>query len=141
LKHQGLVQKQHEDDVLIEENSFCVDKNHSNLLRIHSRQAEKIRNLNLIADGKLIIQDKSACIFVYAIVRALYLKEAMTGAKSGAPLIGGESSKDSAVTSVESGIGNKPWYEGILDGFGKNYSRPDFVIITHCGEIGFLNVL
>ena len=56
LKRAGLEQTAFEDDVLIEEAFFCVDKDHPDLIRFHSTQADIVRRLPITRDGKLIIQ-------------------------------------------------------------------------------------
>jgi hypothetical protein len=65
LRRVGLMQTAFEDDVLIEETFFCVDKDHPDLIRFHSTQADSVRNLPISRDGKLVIQVRFAyCMFI-----------------------------------------------------------------------------
>lgn len=138
LRSQGLRETQFEDDTLIQEHLFSVNKLHPDLVRVHSSKATIISNMPMFRDGHIVVQDKSACLPVYTLAKALYFREALNHRGAGMENLNPFPNLDPAepasppeVHSTESQT--EEWYQGILDGSGKNFSRPDCVVVTHCG--------
>ncbi|ODN02312.1 putative methyltransferase NSUN7 [Orchesella cincta] len=139
LKQSGLQETRFEDDTLIQENLFSVSHLHPDLIRMHSSKANTITSMPMFRDGYIVVQDKSACIPPYVLAKALYFKEAIyhrgAGMENLNPFPNGES--DIVAPAMEERYSTseiaEEWYHGILEGPGKNFSKPDSVVVTHCG--------
>ncbi|CAL8072674.1 unnamed protein product [Orchesella dallaii] len=135
LKVHGLQETRFEDDTLIQENLFSVSQLHPDLIRMHSSKANAIKSMPIFRDGYIVVQDKSACLAPYALAKALYFKEAVyhrgAGMENLNPFPEGESVID--LQEERNGEISEEWYHGILEGPGKNFAKPDCVVVTHCG--------
>lgn len=156
LMGQGLKETCFEDDTLIQENLFSLSRIHPDLIRLHSSKNAIITSLPIFRDGSIVVQDKSACLPVYVLAKALFFKEALNHRGVGMEHLnpfpkGGPYKKGSIQDTHISAISNDfpsetpkvlsrtstaadDWCQGILDGGGKHCPKPDCIVITHCGS-------
>jgi len=64
LNEIGLSQTEFEDDILIQEKSFCVDGKHPDLIRLHSSQLDIIKAHPMNKEGRIVIQVSFSMLMV-----------------------------------------------------------------------------
>ncbi|CAG7833462.1 unnamed protein product [Allacma fusca] len=144
LNENGLQRSEFEDDILIQEDSYYVDAVHGDLIRFHSRRKDTISNSSLVQDGSFVVQDKSACMPVYTLAKALFFRENLNRDKklnATANIYSGSPLKELSSSSLQGTYLGVPisippseeWYENILE-INKKDPKSDCVIVTHGGS-------